>query len=130
MGCILNVGFNLRRLGYSGYARCNIKVSSKSWVKDVFESLIKIPNIIAALKLIGPYNINVLAPFSSPEQLMKTHASISAIPALKGLTKRLVIPFMFGQHTRRNDFSKIAMITTMITSDLSQLTILSFGNVC
>jgi Lrp/AsnC family transcriptional regulator for asnA, asnC and gidA len=83
------LAINLRKLGYPGYVSYNIKVSSKSWVKDVFERLIKIPNIIVALKLIGPYNINALAPFSTPEQLMKTHASISEIPGIDRLDQQI-----------------------------------------
>jgi hypothetical protein len=51
--------------------------------------LIKIPNIIVALKLIGPYNINALAPFSTPEQLMKMHASISEIPGIDRLDQQI-----------------------------------------
>ena len=83
------LAINLRKLGYTGYASYNIKVSSKTWVNDVFEKLIKIPNIIVALRLIGPYNINALAPFSNPEQLMKTHASISAIPGIERIDQQV-----------------------------------------
>lgn len=83
------LAINLRKIGYSGYVSYNIKVSSKSWVTDVFERIIKIPNIIVALKLIGPYNINALAPFSSPEQLMKIHASISEIPGVERIDPQI-----------------------------------------
>lgn len=83
------LAINLRKLGYTGYASYNIKVSSKTWVNDVFEKLVKIPNIIVALRLIGPYNINALAPFSNPEQLMKTHASISAIPGIERIDQQV-----------------------------------------
>ncbi len=83
------LALSLLKLGYTGYASYNIKVSSKSWVKDVFDQLIEIPNVVVALKLIGPYNINALAPFSSPEQLMKTHASISKIPGIERIDQQI-----------------------------------------
>jgi len=83
------LAINLRKIGYAGYVSYNIKVSSKTWVSDVFDRLIKIPNIIVALKMIGPYNINALAPFSSAQQLMKTHASISAIPGVERIDEQI-----------------------------------------
>ena len=79
----------MRKIGYLGYVSYHIKVSSKSWIADVFERIIKIPNIIVALKLIGPYDINALAPFSSPEQLMKVHMSISEIPGVERLDQQI-----------------------------------------
>jgi DNA-binding Lrp family transcriptional regulator len=83
------LALNLRKLGYAGYASYNIKVSSKSWVKDIFNQLIKVPNVVVALKLIGQYNINALAPFSSPEQLMQTHASISKISGIERIDQQI-----------------------------------------
>jgi Lrp/AsnC family transcriptional regulator for asnA, asnC and gidA len=83
------LALNLRKLGYTGYASYNIKVSSKSWVRDVFEQLIKVPNVVVALKLIGPYNINALAPFNSPEQLMQTHAAVSKIPGIERIDQQI-----------------------------------------
>ena len=83
------LSINLRKIGYLGYVSYHIKVSSKSWIADVFERIIKIPNIIVALKLIGPYDINALAPFSSPEQLMKVHMSISEIPGIERLDQQI-----------------------------------------
>lgn len=83
------LALNLRKLGYNGYASYNIKVSSKSWVKDVFDKIIEVPNVVVALKLIGPYNINALAPFNSPEGLMKTHASISKIHGIERIDQQI-----------------------------------------
>jgi len=77
------LSLNLRKLGYSGYASYNIKVSAKSWVSEVFDQVTKLPNVVAALRLIGPYNINALAPFSTPEHLKETHSSISQIPGIE-----------------------------------------------
>jgi DNA-binding Lrp family transcriptional regulator len=83
------LALNLKKLGYTGYASYNIKVSSKSWVRDVFDKLILVPNVVVALKLIGPYNINALAPFNSPEQLMQTHADISKIPGIERIDQQI-----------------------------------------
>lgn len=83
------LALNLKKLGYTGYASYNIKVSSKSWVRDVFDKLIQVPNVVVALKLIGPYNINALAPFNSPEQLMQTHAGISKIPGIERIYQQI-----------------------------------------
>lgn len=80
---------DLRKIGYSGYVSYNIKVSSKSWVNDVFNGIVKIPNVIAALKLIGPYDINIVAPFSSPQQLIKIHNSISEIPGVERIDQQI-----------------------------------------
>jgi Lrp/AsnC family transcriptional regulator, regulator for asnA, asnC and gidA len=77
------LSLNLRKLGYLGYASHHIKVSSKSWVTDVFDKITRIPNVIAALKLIGPYNMHTLSPFSTPEQLMSLYESISRISGIE-----------------------------------------------
>jgi Lrp/AsnC family transcriptional regulator for asnA, asnC and gidA len=83
------LSINLLKLGYSGYASYNIKVSSKSWISDVFDKIVQIPNIVAALKIIGPYDINALAPFSSTEQLVKIHRSIAEIPGIDRISQQL-----------------------------------------
>ncbi len=77
------LSLNLKKLGYSGYASYNIKVSAKSWVTDVFDKITALPNVVAALRLIGSYNINALAPFSTPAQLKEMHSSISQIPGIE-----------------------------------------------
>jgi Lrp/AsnC family transcriptional regulator for asnA, asnC and gidA len=83
------LALNMRKLGYTGYVSYNIKVSPKSWVKDVFDKVVEVPNVVAALKLIGPYNINALVPFNSPEHLMKTHAGISKIPGIERIDQQI-----------------------------------------
>ncbi len=77
------LSLNLKKLGYSGYGSYNIKVCSKNWVTEVFEEITKVPNVIAALRLVGPYNINALSPFSAPEKLTETYTRISKIPGIE-----------------------------------------------
>lgn len=77
------LSLNLKKLGYSGYGSYNIKVCSKSWVTEVFDEITRVPNVIVALRLIGPYNINVLSPFSAPEKLTETYARISKISGIE-----------------------------------------------
>lgn len=83
------LAINLRKIGYDGYVSYNIKVGPKSWVNEVFDRIVKIPNVIAALKLVGPYNINIVAPFSNPDQLMKLHISISEIPGIARIDQQI-----------------------------------------
>jgi len=83
------LSLNLRKLGYSGYASYHVKVSSKSWVSEVFDRIIKMPNVIAALKLIGSYNINALSPFSTPEQLIQLYSGISQIPGIEKIDTQI-----------------------------------------
>jgi Lrp/AsnC family transcriptional regulator for asnA, asnC and gidA len=77
------LSLNLKKLGYSGYASFHVRVSPKSWVTEIFEKIVKIPNIIAALKLIGPYDINALSPFSTHEQLMQLYSCVSQISGIE-----------------------------------------------
>lgn len=77
------LSLNLKKLGYSSYISYLIKVSSKSWVMDIFEKLTTIPNIIAVLKLLGPYDINALAPMSNLQQPMEYHQKIAGIPGIE-----------------------------------------------
>jgi DNA-binding Lrp family transcriptional regulator len=83
------LSLNLKKLGYYGYASYNIKVSSKNWVNEVFEEIVKIPNVIAALKLLGTYDINAVAPFSSPSQLMGIYGAISRITGIEKIDQQI-----------------------------------------
>lgn len=77
------ISLNLKKLGYSGYVTYLIKVSAKNWVEEVIEQLTKIPNVIATLKILGTYDIDVLVPVSNQMKLMEAYKKIIEIPGIE-----------------------------------------------
>lgn len=69
----------MEKLGYSGHVSSLIKVSHENGCQKFFNQLIKIPNIIVAMRLLGPYNIDALIPFSTAPQLVSIKETISEI---------------------------------------------------
>jgi Lrp/AsnC family transcriptional regulator for asnA, asnC and gidA len=78
-----SISLNLKKLGYSGYVTYLIKVSAKNWIEEVIEQLTKIPNIIATLKILGTYDIDVLVPVLNQEKLMETYKKIIEISGIE-----------------------------------------------
>jgi len=77
------LSLNFEKLGYAGHVSSLIKVSNKNWVSEVFSQLIQIPNVIVAMRLLGPYDIDVLSPFSTTSELMDIKQAISEIPGIE-----------------------------------------------
>jgi Lrp/AsnC family transcriptional regulator for asnA, asnC and gidA len=74
-----SITLDLRKLGYIGTALFLIKVSHRQDVSKVVEEILKVPNVITAIRTLGNFDVFVAAPFSDSEHLFKLNQSITGI---------------------------------------------------
>jgi hypothetical protein len=77
-----SITLDLRKLGYIGTSLFYIKTSHQHTTSDVFNELLRVPNIIVAYKCLGTIDISVAAPFSNFEQLLKLKEEICKTPGV------------------------------------------------
>lgn len=56
-----SITVDLNKLGYNGMAHMFLKINNRSKMPEVYSKLLKIPNMIVAIRLIGPYDLFALA---------------------------------------------------------------------
>jgi len=78
-----SITLNLRKLGYIGTSLFYIKTSHQHATSNVFDELLRVPNVIAACKCLGTSDIFAVAPFSDFEQLYKIKQGICKTPGVK-----------------------------------------------
>ena len=74
---------DLEKIGYIGTAIFSIKTSPQHEKSKVFEEILRVPNVIVALKCLGVIDIHIVVPFSSIKQLFEQKDRISAIPGVQ-----------------------------------------------
>ena len=83
------LSLDFEKLGYSGHISSLIKVSNEAWISEVINKLSQIPNAIAIMRLIGPYDIDVLMPFSDASDLMKITELFSKISGIEHISYQI-----------------------------------------
>jgi len=77
-----SITLDLRKLGYVGTALFLIKVSPEQDATKVFQEILKIPNVITAIRTLGNFDMFIAAPFSDYENTFKLNQSITGIPGV------------------------------------------------
>jgi Lrp/AsnC family transcriptional regulator for asnA, asnC and gidA len=88
-----SITLDLRKLGYIGTAIFYIKTSHQHTTSNVFNKLLRVPNIIVAFKCLGTIDIAVTAPFSNFNQLLKLKEEISKTPGVNQIELLVNKPF-------------------------------------
>ncbi len=73
-----SITLNLKKLGYTGMGVLAIKVSNQTSVENAHNRIIKIPNIIVAIKVLGNFDILAITPFRNLENLANVTDKIFA----------------------------------------------------
>ncbi len=73
-----SITLNLKKIGYAGMGVFAIKVSNRTSVENAYDRIIKIPNIIVAIKVLGNFDILAITPFRTLENLANVTDEISA----------------------------------------------------
>jgi len=81
------VNLNLNKLGYGAIGNLYIKVSNRSKLTEIYNQLLKIPNVIVIIRLIGNYDLYVAIAL---EDFGKMFEARSRINKISGLEKREV----------------------------------------
>jgi len=77
-----SITLNLEKLGYIGTVLFVIKVSSKKDLSKVVEEILKVPNVITAIRTLGNFDVFIAAPFSDYENLFKLNQAITGISGI------------------------------------------------
>ena len=88
-----SITLDLRKLGYIGTAGFYIKTSYPHTTSNVFNELLRVPNVIASCKCLGGIDVFAVAPFTDFEQLYKVKQGICETPGVKQIEVFLDKPF-------------------------------------
>lgn len=80
---------NLHKLGYHALGNIYIKLSNRSKMPDIYAQLLRIPNVIVIIRLMGPYDLYCAIPLEDFEKLFEVNGKILRIP---GVEKADVFP--------------------------------------
>jgi Lrp/AsnC family transcriptional regulator for asnA, asnC and gidA len=84
---------DLRKIGYIGTAIFLIEVSNQYQTSNVFDEIVRVPNVIVAYKCLGAFDLVVVAPVTNFEQLFKLRQEIYKTPGVKQIELLLDKPF-------------------------------------
>ncbi len=82
------ITLNLNRLGYNAIGNLYIKVSNRSKITEIYNQLLKIPNVIVIIRLIGSYDLYVAIALEDFNQMFEAREKLNKI---SGIEKRDVI---------------------------------------
>ena len=88
-----SITLDLRKLGYIGTAIFYIKTSHQHTTSDVFNELLRVPNVIVGFKCLGAIDMAVTAPFSNFNQLLKLKEEICKTPGVNQIELLVSKPF-------------------------------------
>jgi len=74
---------NLNKLGYGALANLFVKVSNRSKLNSIYSQLLKIPNVIVIIRLIGSYDLYVAIALEDFNNLFETQEKINKIGCLE-----------------------------------------------
>ncbi len=77
------VSIDLRKLGYNGTMHTLIKAQSKNKNTEIQAQLIKIPNLIVVLKLIGQYDFLTISPIADLKEFFSLRNQIRSIEGIE-----------------------------------------------
>jgi len=82
---------DLRKLGFQAFAFLFIKVGNRSKMFEIYQQLIEIPNVVVAIRTLGPYDLTGTVFLTCFEKLFETTEQIRRIPGID-LTEIHVTP--------------------------------------
>jgi DNA-binding Lrp family transcriptional regulator len=77
-----SITLDLRKIGYEGTAVFYIKTSHQHTISEVFDEILRVPNVIVAYKCLGMIDIMAAAPFKNFKQLLKVKQGIFKTPGV------------------------------------------------
>ena len=87
------ITLNLEKLGFIGQAIFLIQISYQNDFEKIFSQIIKLENVIVAIKTFGFFNIMATVPFSHFNEIFKIEEKISKIEGIKEIEILFDKPF-------------------------------------
>lgn len=78
------ISIDLNKIGYLALAHVFIKVSNRSKIQQIVDKILRIPNLIVAIRLIGPYDVRALVAIENFEDLFEV---IENFRKIRGIEK-------------------------------------------
>lgn len=88
-----SITVNIEKLGYIGTGVMSIKVSKESSVNETFDKIIQVPNVIVAIKVLGSFDILIMAPFRTFDNLTDLTEKIGNIPGVYAFNTTIDKPY-------------------------------------
>ena len=82
---------DLRKLGFQAFAFLFIKVANRSKMLEIYSQLVEIPNVVVAIRTLGPYDLHGTVFLTCFDKLFETTEQIRRIPGID-LTEIHVTP--------------------------------------
>jgi Lrp/AsnC family transcriptional regulator for asnA, asnC and gidA len=79
------VALDLNKLGYGAIGNLYIKVTNRSKLTEIYNQLLKIPNVIVIIRLLGTYDLYVAVALENFDKMFETRSRLSKI---SGIEKR------------------------------------------
>jgi Lrp/AsnC family transcriptional regulator, regulator for asnA, asnC and gidA len=79
------VVLDLNKLGYGAFGNLYIKVANRSKLTEIYNQLLKIPNVIVIIRLIGTYDLYVAVALENFDKMFETRSRLNKI---SGIEKR------------------------------------------
>ena len=74
---------DLNKLGYRATAHVLVKIANRSKTKEIYAQMLQIPNLIVAIRLIGPYDLFVIVALEDFESLFSFKENILRISGIE-----------------------------------------------
>jgi Lrp/AsnC family transcriptional regulator for asnA, asnC and gidA len=81
------VTLDLNKLGYGAIGNLYIKVTNRSKLTEIYNQLLKIPNVIVIIRLLGTYDLYVAVALENFDKMFETRSRLNRI---SGIEKREV----------------------------------------
>jgi len=78
-----SITVDLQKLGYNFLAIFTLRTIASNTQPNVLEEILKIPNILVAIKMVGAFDILVGTPFTNFNQLVEVKQRICDVPGVK-----------------------------------------------
>jgi len=77
------ITLDLNKLGYDAFAFIFIKIANKSEVTEIYNQLLKIPNLLEIIRHIGIYDMRVLVPVADIKDVFNLKEHIRKIKGIE-----------------------------------------------
>lgn len=88
-----SITVNVETIGYMGTGVIYLKVSSRHSVDETFCRILRVPNVIVAIKIFGHSDILILVPFRTLDELDDLTETLYGIPGVEEISTKVDKPF-------------------------------------
>lgn len=77
------IRIDLEKLGYNALVHLFIKAANRSMMPEIHDQILQIPNLVVAIRLIGPYDLRAIIPVADLENVFELTENIRKIRGIE-----------------------------------------------